>query len=380
MSLLICGDLVPTDNNESLFNEGKISELLGNELLKIWEKSDYKIFNLECPMTDSHEKLIKCGPNLKCSPKSINGLNKLNPALILLANNHILDYSDSGLNDTINILDNNNINWIGVGKNINELKKSYTFNVDNQRIAIYNCCEHEFCIATDESSGANPFDWCNIDNDLKKLKKMCDYLIVVYHGGKEHYRYPSPLLQKKCHKMVEYGADLIICQHSHCIGCMEEYNKSTIIYGQGNFIFNMNQNEYWNNGLILDIKFDNNKAKIDYIPIIQTKYGIRIANENEKKEILNDFYNRSKKIQEKNFVEHEYTNYSSKLLNEYIIRITGNNFLFRIIKKITPKFFNLLIRDYTIILNTIECESHNELMICSLKNKLNSSSIRTKQK
>ena len=72
---------------------------------------------------------------------------------------------------------------------------------------------------------------------IQNLKDQCDYVIVLYHGGKEHYRYPSPYLQRVARKMVEKGADLVVCQHSHCIGCYEKYKDSMIIYDQGNFIF-----------------------------------------------------------------------------------------------------------------------------------------------
>ena len=48
------------------------------------------------------------------------------------------------------------------------------------------------------------------------------------------------------------GADAVICQHSHSMGCAEYY-KDSYIYGQGNFIFDANDNEYWNNGLIVVI-------------------------------------------------------------------------------------------------------------------------------
>ena len=43
-----------------------------------------------------------------------------------------------------------------------------------------------------------------------ELKKQCDYVIVLYHGGKEHYRYPSPYLQKVCRKIVDKGADIVV--------------------------------------------------------------------------------------------------------------------------------------------------------------------------
>lgn len=42
------------------------------------------------------------------------------------------------------------------------------------------------------SAGANPFDVLESFDDVQALKEHCDYVIVLYHGGKEFYRYPSP--------------------------------------------------------------------------------------------------------------------------------------------------------------------------------------------
>ena len=69
---------------------------------------------------------------------------------------------------------------------------------------------------------------------IKDIKKNCNYLIVVYHGGKEFYRYPSPYLKELCEFFTKIGADIVICQHSHCIGAQEKLDDKTIIYGQGN--------------------------------------------------------------------------------------------------------------------------------------------------
>ncbi len=66
---------------------------------------------------------------------------------------------------------------------------------------------------------------------------MCDKIIVILHGGIEYYPFPSPELQDKCHFLIEEGADIIVCQHTHCAGCIEEYLNGYIIYGQGNLIF-----------------------------------------------------------------------------------------------------------------------------------------------
>ena len=65
----------------------------------------------------------------------------------------------------------------------------------------------------------------------KAIKKICDFIIAIYHEVKEYYRYPSSYLQKVCRKIIDYGADIIVCQHSNCIGCYENYSKGEIIYG-----------------------------------------------------------------------------------------------------------------------------------------------------
>src|SRR5699024_1436352 len=105
--------------------------------------------------------------------------------------------------------------------------------------------------------GANPFDPLESFDHIQELKSKCDYVIVLYHGGKERYRYPSPYLQKVCRKFAQKGADLIVCQHSHCIGAYEEFEGSTIIYGQGNFIFNTLNNEFWNTSLLIKVEITN---------------------------------------------------------------------------------------------------------------------------
>lgn len=76
---------------------------------------------------------------------------------------------------------------------------------------MYACTEHEFSIVTNYAPGANTYDPLETPDYIRSLKDKCDYLIVLYHAGKEHYRYPSPYLQKVCRKMVEKGADLVIC-------------------------------------------------------------------------------------------------------------------------------------------------------------------------
>lgn len=374
MQLLIAGDLVPTKSNLELFNAGDAKSLLGQELYSLWNSADIRIFNLEVPLTDKEEPIPKCGPNLIAPASTINGIISLNPSLITLANNHILDQSKQGLKSTIDILNKNNIPFIGAGDNLFEASKPYIINNCGLKIGIYNCTEHEFSIATETTSGANPFDLLESLDYINNLKKECDYVIVLYHGGKEHYRYPSPYLQKVCRKMAKKGADIIICQHSHCIGCFENYEKSTIIYGQGNFIFDDSESEYWKTSLLINIEIKD-EFKIEYIPIAKKGNVIRLEEREKSEEILSAFYKRSEEILQEGFINEQYIKFAEKNIENYLRILSGfGKWLNRVDRYLLKG--NLLKRKYDKrklleIQNYIECEAHRELLIAGLKGEIN---------
>lgn len=108
MEMLIAGDLVPTECNMDLFNIADINALLGKELVPLWNSADMRIFNLEVPLTNEENPIDKCGPNLIAPTSTIVGIKSLNPSLITLANNHILDHGEQGLRSTQNVLNKNN--------------------------------------------------------------------------------------------------------------------------------------------------------------------------------------------------------------------------------------------------------------------------------
>ena len=104
MRIIIGADLVPTESNYDLFKKGDVKTLLGDDLLTLLSNADYRIFNLEVPLTDKTTPIDKCGPALIAPTKTICGIKALNPSLLCLANNHILDQGQQGLKSTIEIL------------------------------------------------------------------------------------------------------------------------------------------------------------------------------------------------------------------------------------------------------------------------------------
>ena len=101
--------------------------------------------------------------------------------LLTIANNHI---KDQGIDSTIEILSKTGISCVGVGNNLEEARKPAFFSVDGKRYGAYACAEHEFSIAAKNIPGTNPFDPLESFDYVAQMGEHCDYIIVLYHGGK----------------------------------------------------------------------------------------------------------------------------------------------------------------------------------------------------
>ena len=372
MSILIGADIVPTESNKAYFDSGNMQDVMGGDLLDLLNQVDYRIFNLECPLVDAESPIQKCGPNLRADVSTVKGLKSIGVDLLTLANNHIMDHGNAGLNSTISVLEKENISFFGAGENLNAAARPFVFSVNNKKIGVYACVEHEFSIAEVNKAGANPFDPLESFDHVVNLKKCCEYVIVLYHGGKEHYRFPSPMLQRVCHKFVEKGANLVICQHSHCIGCEEKYHGETIVYGQGNFIFNTCDESTEQTSLL--VRIDDN-FNVDYIPLEKYGCGVRLAKDDSAAKILSDFYQRSEQIKSTRFVENEFFKFAKSMVNGYLLTCSGydHKYVLRLLNKLCghklTAFFAKRFRNNELlaIRNFIECEAHRELFISGLK-------------
>ena len=369
VTISIGGDIAPTKSNYSFFEEGNIKALIDYKLLSLLNSVDYRIFNLELPLTDIIKPIRKDGPNLIAPVATLNGIKLLNPTILGLANNHIMDQDEQGLYQTMEQLSKNEISYIGAGKDLTNAAKPVIIEHDGLKIGFYACAENEFSIAEGNRAGANPFDPLESLDHIADLKSKSNFVVVLYHGGKELYRYPSPYLQKVCRKMTEKGADLVICQHSHCIGAFEKYRDSVIVYGQGNFLFDLTGNEFWKTSLIVKATFGD-MMSVDFVPFCKKGIGIEFPETDMTKSILEAFYERSRNIALPGFIETEYEKFCIENGIYYMGAFAGFG---RILRKIDSLMHGVLTRQIyslnklNMLQNFIECEAHRELFLKYLR-------------
>ena len=370
LEILIGADVVPTASNLGAF-QTSAPQLLFGGLDALWNGADMRVFNLETPLADVASAENKCGPHLLAPTKCVEGIASLNPTGVCLCNNHILDHGAAGLAATKAALKAKHVAVFGAGEDTDEADKPYIFVKHGVRIAVYAVCEHEFSCATERTAGANPLDLVNLSDRIRDIKSNCDRLIVLYHGGREHYAYPSPELQKTCRKIADCGASLVVCQHSHCVGSAERWNGATIVYGQGNFIFDAaDGGEGFDTGLLIKYTVgDYGADAVSYVPIVRVHGGAALADAAQAQEILQAFEKRSLRIRVEGFVPARYETYAAEQKEKLLkVFFSGNTLL----KAVNVLYGRRPARVYdrqakTNMLNTLRCESIRELVVEGLR-------------
>lgn len=293
--MILCGDVCVTPASEPSFANCDTKALFA-DILDVFAKEDRVVVNLECAITESENAIKKIGPNLKGPINTAKALKLAGVTDCGLANNHTFDFGIEGLEDTVKALDDNGILWTGIGISDEDSRKNHYIETAGKKIAIVAVCEHEYSYALSDRIGARPYDPYDTMEDIRDAKEKADYVIVMYHGAKELCAVPSPRVRKLCQAMIKNGADLVMTQHSHCIGCREEFMGKEIVYGMGNFNFiHYIDIPEFDEGLMLKLDVENGFA-ITYIPVVATDTGIRLANEEEKSKLLSRFEEVSKSL------------------------------------------------------------------------------------
>ena len=362
--IVILGDICPDNDYRNLFDTKEYGAF-SPEVARTLQDAELAIGNLECPATGNMAPIRKCGPSLRACPEDISVLKKAGLNLLSLANNHILDYGMQGLEDTLTACRKEQIMTVGAEMTEEKAARPCIADVAGKKIGVLSFAEAEFNLADGMMPGANHFDPYLSIEQVRMLKKDCDYVIVLYHGGIEYYKNPSPLLQKKCRSLAGAGADLVLCQHSHCIGTMENYEHSTIVYGQGNTVFGYRDgNPSWNEGLMVTVDLmDHNKVELKLLHAAEAE--IIYASEEENQKRLDEIHKDSENICDKAWIKNQWSIFAGQKAAMYLPMLFGRN---RVFNKLNRIFHNRLVnlcysrKKKMITMNLIRCEAHHEVL------------------
>lgn len=191
--------------------------------------------NLEGPLVKDVPGGDLSFPKAASPMRCVEALKALNIRVLSLANNHILDYGDTALRQTLDVLDAAGIAHFGAGMNIQEALKPAMLEVGGARIKLMGF-DGSYWRATRRKPGCVPLGSEIAREAIRRARQSCDMLVVYFHQGVEALNYPLRSTMKACHDAVDSGADLVVGSHPHTVQGIEAYKEVPIVYSVGNFI------------------------------------------------------------------------------------------------------------------------------------------------
>ena len=182
------------------------------------------------------------------NPDNAKFLSDLGVDIVSLANNHVYDYGDEGIMDTLATLDSIGMPYVGAGKNLSEAMKPVYFIAGGRKIALVSATQIERSYnytkeATETTPGVlktlNPEKFISVISDAKK---SADIVIVIVHWGTEGNSYYGHDQVDLAKKFISAGADAIIGGHTHCLQGIEILDGVPIYYSLGNYWFSSTMN------------------------------------------------------------------------------------------------------------------------------------------
>ncbi|AKX52911.1 CapA family protein [Thiopseudomonas alkaliphila] len=360
MRVLIGGDFCPENRAEKLLSNG--GQVFSIDYLRVWKSSDFRIVNLEGPITSSDSKIDKVGRHIKFNPSIMCGLKKMGVTHFSLANNHIMDYGERGVNDTIYYLKKYGIEYFGC-----HAQKESVLVKDDTKVVMLSFSNKEFSLMEDNKGiGACSMDLIHMFQKIEAAKALTKHIVVILHTGLSMHPLPSPEQRKLCKFLIDIGVSVVLCQHSHIMGAYESYKDGFISYGQGSFVFELNRKDsVWNQGYSIDLKIENDKRTVNIIPHRQFDNTLSVRNltQSEFEQFEVSMQKINKVLEDEDQFKKEWTIYLKKVEKYYFNQffLPKNRGIRKILNLVS--FKNLLSNNKRkVMLNNIRNDEHAEVM------------------
>ncbi len=377
MKVLVAGDFAPRYRLAESIETGNFDAIFPVGLCETVKSADFSFVNFESPVTEaSYKPITKCGPNLHCSPLAADAVKYAGFTGVTLANNHILDFGAEGLRRTAECCKSVGLDVVGVGENLDEAASVLYLEQEGKKLAVVNCCEHEFSIATDTQAGANPLNPIRQWYQIREAKDKANYVLLIVHGGHEHFQLPSIRMRDTYRFFIDAGADAVVNHHQHCYSGYEVYNGKPIFYGLGNFCFDEKslRNSTWNQGYLVKFEFSDDSVDYSLSPYTQCNdtASVKLLTDEERGcfekclSELNEIISNESLLKEKVRAYYEKcAGWELAILEPYSGRIMNKLFSLGIM----PRWVRGV--KLSAMLNHIDCESHRDKLIDALFKKNN---------
>ena len=370
--ILIAGDVHPGGGRVRELAESIDSEGLFGGFLPLIRSADLAIANLESPAIDNGKPISKTGPNLKSPVNTLKVLKRAGFGLLTLANNHIMDYGAEGLRSTLDACSCAGLETVGAGESPDEAERYYTVELNGMSVAVVNIAENEFGTTQNGEPGGGALNPVRNFYTIKAAGQVSDRVIVIVHGGHEHYELPSPRMKETYRFFVDAGADAVIGHHTHCISGYETYKGVPILYSLGNFLFDQpfsGSITPWHTGMMAELEVSTKglKHKLHYYIQNAEEAGLRELTSKEREAFETKITELNSIIGDDHLLAEKFEEYCRKTSRLYRSYIEPHSI--RILHALRNRnMAPSLLSEHKkrLLLNLARCEAHRDVLIKTL--------------
>ena len=234
--------------------------------------ADLTVGNLECTMS-RNGRPTQGGDSFAGDPSFLSGVRDAGFDVIVLANNHLGDYGQTALSESVRAVSGAGFATVGAGENLAAALEPAVVERRGVRFAVvaFNAIG-ETPAATDSSSGAasvgmpprtgpvDEFALRRITDTIAAARQRADVVLAYPHWGQQYTHEPVPEQRTVAHRLIDAGADAVIGTHPHWVQGMDLYQGRLVAHSLGNFVFDMTFSTQVQQGVALELVFWGNRA------------------------------------------------------------------------------------------------------------------------
>lgn len=213
-------------------------------VVDVFDADDCTIGNLEGVLTESTDIRKSKEWNHKGRPEYVDILTRGSIEVVSLGNNHIMDYNEEGVKDTIDTLENAGVTYAISG-------------VWGDKYGMYETekgIKIGFVSVNEYYEGNTVYTF--LEDGLKQLREQgADLVFALVHWGGDK----THIIEDDQYTMgrwcVDQGYDLVLGCHPHVLQGIECYNGKYIVYSMGNFCYGGSKNPKEKDSMIFQQTF-----------------------------------------------------------------------------------------------------------------------------
>lgn len=245
-------------------------------IASVLQSADLAMVNMETAITTRGTEEPKTF-HFRAPPSAFDAARAAGVDVVTFANNHVLDYGQVGLADTVEAAARARFPIVGIGRNASEAYAPWIVSVRGVRVAFLAFSQIHMLAFTwaardDRPGVAMAFDVARAAAAVADARQHADVVIVYNHWGQEGNSCATAEQRAFAARLAAAGADVVLGAHAHVLLGDGWLGQTYVQYGLGNFVWYVNSRSTDTGVLLLTLR-GRSVIKNEFIPATVSDTG-----------------------------------------------------------------------------------------------------------